>query len=46
VNHPVLRSLPGIMETPKKTDRDDIMNMKVIKSLVEKRGMGYKPKGL
>jgi len=45
VNHPALRSLPGIMETPKETDREDLMNMKVIKSLVEKRGTGYKRKG-
>jgi deoxyribonuclease-4 len=45
VNHPALRSLPGIMETPRETDREDLMNMKVIKSLVEKRGMGYKRKG-
>ena len=45
VNHPALRSLPGIMETPRETDREDLMNMKVIKSLVEKRGMVYKHKG-
>jgi len=45
VNHPALRSLPGIMETPRETDKEDLMNMKVIKSLVEKRGMSYKRKG-
>ena len=45
VNHPALRSLPGIMETPRETDREDLMNMKVIKSLMEKRGVGYKRKG-
>jgi deoxyribonuclease-4 len=45
VNHPALRSLPGIMETPRKTDSEDVMNMEVIKSLVEKRQMSYKRKG-
>jgi deoxyribonuclease-4 len=45
VNHPALCSLPGIMETPRETDREDLMNMNVIKSLVKKRGMVYKHKG-
>ncbi len=36
INHPLLRHLPGIMETPRKTDNDDIKNMKVIRSLVSK----------
>jgi len=33
VNHPVLESLPGIMETPRKTDREDFKNMSVIRKL-------------
>jgi deoxyribonuclease-4 len=35
VNHPLLRNLPGIMETPRKDTVEDIKNMKVIRSLVE-----------
>jgi deoxyribonuclease-4 len=35
VNHPLLRQLPGIMETPRKYTVEDLKNMKVIKSLVE-----------
>jgi deoxyribonuclease-4 len=35
VNHPRLRSLPGIMETPRKNDKMDLRNMSVIRSLVE-----------
>lgn len=34
VNHPLLKHLPGIMETPRKDDKEDLKNMKVIKSLV------------
>jgi deoxyribonuclease-4 len=34
VNHPLLRHLPGIMETPRKDTVEDLRNMKVIKSLV------------
>ncbi|MEO0082841.1 MAG: deoxyribonuclease IV [candidate division WOR-3 bacterium] len=34
INHPLLKHLPGIMETPRKDDKDDLKNMKVIKSLV------------
>ncbi len=39
VNHPQLHMLPGIMETPKKTDEDDRINMKMIKGLVRKPGV-------
>jgi len=35
VNHPLLRHLPGIMETPRKDTVEDLKNMKVIRSLVE-----------
>jgi deoxyribonuclease-4 len=35
INHPLLRQLPGIMETPRKDTVEDLKNMKVIKSLVE-----------
>jgi deoxyribonuclease-4 len=34
VNHPLLKYLPGIMETPRKEEAEDIKNMKMIKSLV------------
>lgn len=34
VNHPLLRHLPGIMETPRKDTVEDLKNMKVIRSLV------------
>ncbi|RLA94473.1 MAG: hypothetical protein DRG25_02430, partial [Deltaproteobacteria bacterium] len=34
VNHPALSHLPGIMETPRKTDADDMRNMEVMKSLI------------
>ncbi|MCS7258032.1 MAG: deoxyribonuclease IV [candidate division WOR-3 bacterium] len=34
INHPLLKHLPGIMETPRKSDADDLKNMKVIRSLV------------
>lgn len=33
VNHPLLKDLPGIMETPCKTDEDDLRNMRVIKKI-------------
>jgi deoxyribonuclease-4 len=33
VNHPLLRHLPGIMETPRKDEKEDLKNMKVIKSI-------------
>jgi len=35
VNHPLLKHLPGIMETPRKDTVEDLRNMKVIRSLVE-----------
>ncbi len=34
VNHPLLRHLPGIMETPRKSLEDDLRNLKTIKGLV------------
>jgi len=34
INHPLLRHLPGIMETPRKDTVEDLKNMRVIKSLV------------
>jgi len=34
VNHPSLRHLPGIMETPRKDTVEDLKNMKVIRRLV------------
>jgi deoxyribonuclease-4 len=34
VNHPLLRHLPGIMETPRKDTVEDLKNMEVIRSLV------------
>ncbi len=35
INHPSMRDLPGIMETPRKDTIEDLRNMKVIRSLVE-----------
>ncbi len=35
VNHPLLVRLPGIMETPRKDDVEDLRNMGVIRELVE-----------
>jgi deoxyribonuclease-4 len=35
VNHPLLRQLPAIMETPRKDTVEDLKNMEVIRSLVE-----------
>jgi deoxyribonuclease-4 len=35
INHPMLRHLPGIMETPRNDTIEDLRNMKVIRSLVE-----------
>jgi deoxyribonuclease-4 len=34
VNHPLLRDLPGIMETPRRDTVEDLSNMKVIRSLL------------
>jgi deoxyribonuclease-4 len=36
VNHPQLIHLPGIMETPRKDLTDDLRNMKVLRSLINK----------
>lgn len=36
INHHLLKRLPGIMETPRKSLKDDLINMKVIRSLEEK----------
>lgn len=38
VNHPLLAHLPGIMETPRKNDDEDLRNMAVIRSVVQQRG--------
>ena len=35
VNHPLLVRLPGIMETPRKDDVEDLRNMEVIRGLVK-----------
>jgi deoxyribonuclease-4 len=35
INHPSIKHLPGIMETPRKDTVEDLRNMKVIRSLVE-----------
>jgi deoxyribonuclease-4 len=35
INHPLLKGLPGIMETPRKDTVEDLKNIKVIRSLVE-----------
>ncbi len=35
INHPLLKDLPGIMETPRKDTVEDLKNMKVIRSLIE-----------
>ncbi len=35
VNHPSLKHLPGIMETPRKDTVEDLKNMRVIRSLIE-----------
>ena len=35
VNHPLLRHLPAIMETPRKDDKEDNKNMRVILSLIK-----------
>lgn len=34
INHPLLKHLPGIMETPRTDDKEDLKNMKTIKALV------------
>ncbi|NWF93611.1 MAG: deoxyribonuclease IV [Syntrophaceae bacterium] len=35
INHPLLKHLPGIMETPRNDTVEDLKNMKVIRSLVQ-----------
>ncbi len=35
INHPPLKDLPGIMETPRKDTVEDLKNMEVIRGLVE-----------
>jgi deoxyribonuclease-4 len=35
INHPLLKHLPGIMETPRNDTVEDLKNMKVIRSLAE-----------
>jgi deoxyribonuclease-4 len=35
INHPLLKHLPGIMETPRTDTVEDLKNMKVIRSLME-----------
>lgn len=35
INHPLLKHLPGIMETPRKDTVEDLKNMKVIRNLVD-----------
>jgi deoxyribonuclease-4 len=33
INHPKLRDLPFILETPKKAEKDDIMNLNIVRKL-------------
>ncbi len=33
INHPKLRDLPFILETPKRTDEDDLMNLNTVRRL-------------
>ncbi len=35
VNHPILKNLPGIMETPRISKKDDLENMRTVRSLVK-----------
>lgn len=39
LNHPALKHLPFVMETPKKTARDDFKNMKVVMKLCKMRSL-------
>ncbi|MCK5554446.1 MAG: deoxyribonuclease IV [Deltaproteobacteria bacterium] len=43
VNHPLLVNLPGIMETPRKDDVEDLKNMEVIRGLVRNHGIPSNP---
>ncbi len=36
LRHPLLQELPAIMETPKKSESDDAMNMKMVRRLMRK----------
>ena len=36
INHPLLRKVPFILETPKKTDKDDFMNLNTVRKLRNK----------
>jgi deoxyribonuclease IV len=38
VNHPLLRNLPAVMETPRETPAEDLRNMKMVRSLVRHAG--------
>jgi deoxyribonuclease-4 len=40
INHPSLRDIPMILETPKKSDKDDIRNLSIIKGLRKKQEKG------
>ncbi len=35
INHPAFKNLPGIMETPRTNTKEDLQNMKLIRSLVK-----------
>jgi len=37
VNHQKLKDLPFVLETPKKTEKDDIMNLEIVKSLTNSK---------
>ncbi len=37
VRHPLFRGIPVILETPKKTDLDDVTNLKVVAGLIRIR---------
>jgi len=39
VNHPLLQHLPFIMETPRKSDKDDLRNMRAAKRLLQLKAM-------
>lgn len=45
INHPRFKDLPGIMETPRMSDRDDLRNLRTIANLVEARAVPFKKKG-
>ncbi|UCD71967.1 MAG: deoxyribonuclease IV [Syntrophobacterales bacterium] len=43
INHPLMVHLPGIMETPRKDDVEDLRNMEVIRGLARNHGKPDKP---